>query len=197
MNNLPEIDGIDSKKVISDLDGNVDVYIEMLGGYRRDIPDKINLIREKVQLPDLKEFVILVHGIKSASRMLGINDLGEEMYRLELAGKELNREYIFGNLERVLEVYSSFYDTLEPYDSRNRTAGSKEFSEDGVKEILLKLKAALEDFESETAEELVKALGEYSFSKEQQEVFEKLQNAIDNFDYFESIECVNKFMEVI
>jgi len=185
---------IDTQKAIDAIGGNKEAYLNLLGDYRRDIPSKIDDIRLKQQLPDLSEFVILVHGQKGASRMSGITELGEEFYGQELAGKANDRTYISENLEKVLAHYYSYYQILEPYDVRiNRVSASGL----PIEEVLGKLTEALEDFETDDAEEFVAELESLCFSEKQKEIYGRLKDAMDNMDYFASTECANELLEVI
>lgn len=197
MTDIPLIEGIDTRKAVETIGGNTDAYLDMLGGFKRDIPVKTKEIQNSLSLPDLKDFVVLVHGIKGAARMLGMADLGEEMYGLEMAGRKLDMVYISDHLDRVLADYGRFETLLKPYDARERTAEEKPADPGSLKEILNGLKADLEDFESEQAEEKLKELGKFSFSGEQKEIYERLCDAIDAIDYYASIDCVNKFLEVL
>ncbi len=195
-NAIPFIDGIDTASAVAKLGGNTGAYFEMLGRFKREIAKPAELIREKAQLPDLSEFVILVHGVKGSARMLGMNDLGEEMYELECAGKGEQRDFIGNNLDRILSDYSSYEEKLASYDNRVTHSGSEGVGLQAV-ELLKKLRMALEDFESEEAERIVSEIGAFSFSGEAKELFEDLYDAIDNIDYFASIECVDKLLEVL
>ena len=195
-NAIPFIDGIDTASAVAKLGGNTGAYFEMLGSFKREIARKTELIREKAQLPDLSEFVILVHGVKGSARMLGMNDLGEEMYELECAGKGEQRDFIGNNLDRILSDYSSYEEKLASYDNRVTPSVSEGVGFQAV-ELLKKLRMALEDFESEEAERIVSEIGAFSFSGEAKELFEDLYDAIDNIDYFASIECVDKLLEVL
>lgn len=186
------INGIYTEKAIADMGGNIEAYKKLLGNYRRDIPGKTAAIREKQQLPDLSEFVILVHGQKGASRILGITELGDEFYDLELAGKAGNREFIEENLDKVLAHYNYYYEALAPYDIREKQVAV----EGSFEELLNNLNAALEDFETDEAEKLVSQAEVFCVSDELKEVFGRLQDAMDNMDYFASIDCVKELLEV-
>jgi signal transduction histidine kinase/DNA-binding response OmpR family regulator len=87
-----EIDGLDTQKGIAMAGGDEATYREILELYCQDVEER---------LPDLetmRNFVINVHGIKSASASIGADFLSNEARLLEKAGKENDMEYIAQHL---------------------------------------------------------------------------------------------------
>ena len=195
MENIPVIKGVAAETAVKNLGGNLKAYLETLGSYRREIKGKIKRIRETAESEDLSDFVILVHGVKGASRMLGITELGEKMYSLELAGKSGDRGFISENLDAILKEYEEYEVLLAEYDTRSVNAASTDKNDAAA--LLERLKAALEDFESEEAERLTAGLGNCCFSEKQRAIYDRLLEAVDNIDYFTSLECVNELTEAL
>jgi HPt (histidine-containing phosphotransfer) domain-containing protein len=83
---------LDTQKGISMAGGDEAAYREILELYCQDVEER---------LPDLetmRNFVINVHGIKSASASIGADSLSEEARLLESAGKANDMEYIAKHL---------------------------------------------------------------------------------------------------
>jgi hypothetical protein len=54
---------------------------------------------------DWGNYEIIVHALKSTSKMIGAMDLSEEALKLEKAAKEKRENYIFDNHDHVMSVY--------------------------------------------------------------------------------------------
>ena len=61
----------------------------------------------------LKDYKILVHSVKSASKTIGAMDLFEQTKALEFAAGEENKEYVKENHEIVMEQYRQLAEKLK------------------------------------------------------------------------------------
>jgi signal transduction histidine kinase/HPt (histidine-containing phosphotransfer) domain-containing protein/ActR/RegA family two-component response regulator len=86
----PEIPGVFTQKGLENTGGSLPVYFSILSVFVRDANERIDQIKEAAETGDLGLFTTLVHALKSASRSVGADELGESAARLEEAGKARN-----------------------------------------------------------------------------------------------------------
>ena len=112
---LRSIEGLDAEKGIAMCGGMEAVYTDILAEYCRDIEKRLPFLREThkrfagipgggaslqpADSPEIRDFVIEVHALKSASASIGAEDLSKKALLLENAGKEGNLELIAAHLE--------------------------------------------------------------------------------------------------
>ncbi len=81
------------------------IYLEVLGVFYDDIErSAINLDRY-LKEEDIDNYVIIVHGVKSTSRTIGAESLGEKAADLERAGKEGDIGFIRDNHKEFMDEY--------------------------------------------------------------------------------------------
>ena len=93
--------GVDVKAGM-DFTGGTDKYVSALRKYYKSSASNKEKIREYLQAEDMPNFAIIVHALKSNSRMIGNTSLGTKFETLEFASKEgdilkidCRAEYIF------------------------------------------------------------------------------------------------------
>ena len=74
--------------------GSEEDYMETLAIFSASIGSKSNKIEKAWQEQDLKNYTILVHSLKSTSRIVGAKALSELAFQLEMAGKAANASLI-------------------------------------------------------------------------------------------------------
>jgi signal transduction histidine kinase/CheY-like chemotaxis protein/HPt (histidine-containing phosphotransfer) domain-containing protein len=100
-----EIEGLDTEKGIAMAGGSAAAYREILELYCQDAEERLPAL--DVPAPeDLRDFVVYVHGLKSASATIGADTLSTEALFLENAGKVQNWEYIAKHLPGFKESLS-------------------------------------------------------------------------------------------
>lgn len=197
MEKMPCIEGIDVEAAVKDMNGKLSGYLETLGVFRREIPFKIEEINRAREEGNSAEFTILVHGIKGASRMLGIHGLADMMYGLEIASKTGDEDFIESNLGEGITELLKYYDILKEYDTRKPPEAMRETSDNVLAEALYQLKQCLDEFEDEAAAQIVEEIGQFLLRDDQRKLYEKLYGAIDRFEYYESVEYTDKLIETL
>lgn len=189
-------EGINVNEALRFISGNIEVYKEMLGEFSAEIYTKAQRINECFQKNDYHTFTILVHGVKSASKLLGIASLSEKMADMEMAGNREDAEYIKKNINSVLAAYRHYETVLHPYYEESQSTSMARRSTDRLSALLDTIKSALEEFEMSEAENLLSALKKEKVSSDEAEVVEELENAIITLDYYSSLDSVNKLLEM-
>ncbi|MCQ2524136.1 MAG: response regulator [Lachnospiraceae bacterium] len=181
-----EIPGVDPEIGLKYVSGSVDTYKSILVEFGKEIYSKSAKISQFYALNDWYDFTVYVHGVKSSSRMLGLEQLGEMMAGLEIAGKNEDREYIDANLTKTLDLYESFVSPILALDESEED--TKEHS--SLYKLISEIKSAVEDFELEDVENLVGELESGNYGSVDKEDLDKINESIKAADYYELLDCV-------
>ncbi len=74
--------------------GEEDFYLELLTDYLNCTSDKCAELTSYIENNDLKNYEVLVHSIKSASKTIGADDLSEQAKELEAAAKNNDMDFV-------------------------------------------------------------------------------------------------------
>ena len=97
--------GIDTDAGLKYCVGDKDFYKSLLIQFASESSDKIASMKKYHSLKDWHNYEILVHALKSTSKMIGIYDLSEKAKSLEMAAKNNDETYILGNHEAMIRDY--------------------------------------------------------------------------------------------
>ncbi|MBQ6272342.1 MAG: response regulator [Clostridiales bacterium] len=87
-------------------------YKSLLVQFATEAVDKIPLINRYYESADFKNYEILVHALKSTSKMIGAGVLSDKAKQLELAAKEKKEEFIKENHYPMMGEYGALYKGL-------------------------------------------------------------------------------------
>ena len=111
--------GADIDKAL-ELLGDISMYNETMEIFYKNIFDKAKLIEEAKNKNDLKNYAILVHGIKSDLKYLGFNDIANIFYEHEIASKENNLEYVNNNYNQIVNEINKISNISQEYLEKNK-----------------------------------------------------------------------------
>ena len=97
--------GIDTDGGLKYCVGDKDFYKSLLIQFATESADKIASMKNYYSMRDWHNYEILVHALKSTSKMIGIYDLSEKAKSLEMAAKENEEGYILENHENMIRDY--------------------------------------------------------------------------------------------
>ncbi len=97
--------GIDTDAGIKYCVGDKEFYKSLLIQFATESSDKIASMKQYFTLRDWHNYEILVHALKSTSKMIGVSDLSEKAKKLEMAAKENEENYILANHEAMIRDY--------------------------------------------------------------------------------------------
>ena len=98
--------GIDTDAGLKYCVDDEEFYKSLLIQFASESDDKIPSIKKFFGEHDWHNYEILVHALKSTSKMIGLMDLSEKAKALEMAAKEKKEDYIIDNHEEVIKQYS-------------------------------------------------------------------------------------------
>ena len=143
--------------------GDPDFYLELASGFAEGAEKNLPQIRADFEKQDWENYQIRVHALKSTARQIGANELSELALRQETAAKERNIPEIEGGAEKLLLKYEQtgklLRDTPAPRRRRARPGGKRTaISTQELREKLNEAKKCIENFEAESALEILKPL---------------------------------------
>ena len=97
--------GVDTEAGLKYCVGDKDFYKSLLIQYSTESGDKIASMKKYYKLKDWHNYEILVHALKSTSKMIGVIDLSEKAKALEKAAKENEENFILSNHEAMIRDY--------------------------------------------------------------------------------------------
>lgn len=178
-----KIPGLDTAYAL-ERSGDIRTYKEILKEYYRAIEGKSKVIIQYAKEFDAEAFKIEVHGLKSASRLIGALDFAQVCENLEKECLGYSKENLLEKAEQFIYRYESYLELLKPYGevqllNKNRQNADVE----QVKQWLTDIKIALEDFDYDQSVEILSTMQQYVLPDTYENVAEKLQQKIDNIDY--------------
>ena len=87
--------------------GDDDFYLELMQQFISEADEKIGKLKSFYDEKDFKNYEILIHAVKSNSKMIGIDNLSEDAKLLEKAAREGDIDYVDNNHSRVIAMYES------------------------------------------------------------------------------------------
>ena len=123
---------------------------KLLKVFCRDAKNAISTLRQTVAAGDMKLFTTTVHAMKSALSNIGENDKSKVAAGLEKAGIENDMDFILEGSEQFVQMLMKLVDEL---DVSNRAGDDANAHEDirFLKEQLLVIKAACDDYDDTAA----------------------------------------------
>ncbi len=167
------IPGIDVQAGITNC-MNEKLFRELLRDFYGLIEEKSSRIERFLEERDIRNFTIEVHAMKSSARMIGALDLSDRFKALEELGIIENVSLINQLTPGVLETYRKYREFLKPYVVTAPVV-KKELPKEEVISMLEKLEKAMDEFDLDTADEMMKELEKVIFEEEMKKQVEQLK----------------------
>lgn len=138
-------------------------YIASLQRYYRLYESNFTKMRECIQGEQLQEFTILVHALKSNSKMIGANELSQFAATMEAAGKAGDLETIKGNFDDLIEKYRGTIEVIKVYGEMPAVKIPGVLSEQEALKVAEELMSALDDYDGDSAMSLMEEFLKFPF----------------------------------
>ena len=128
--------GIDTKSGLLYCQNDMEFYQELLLQYAGEAAGKMKAANRNFKDGDLKNYEILVHALKSTSKMIGAAELSEAAYKLEKAAKDGDEETIRDGHDSAMTEYKRLADgILKIFGKQPEAAEAKTGDEDEIAEF--------------------------------------------------------------
>ena len=180
------IDGLNVENAVKLL-GNETLLMQVMREYYRSLDKRINELTGMLEKNDFVNYTINVHSLKSTSRQIGADELGELAYRLEMAGKEGSEDFIRSHHGELVELCNKVREILRgvfPDEVIEAQQSQKALSADAetVRGLLDELAAAVGEFDTLAIDEAVEKMSEYTYEGDAKALFESLKTAAAECD---------------
>ena len=170
--NIPYIDLSIAKKY----NANLKMYLNNLSTYTNSFnvtSQKLRLYKEE---KDIKNFCIVVHGLKSTSKLIGSITLSNQAAQLEEACHLSNSSYVWDHTDALLSLYEECYLQIKDYLSLSLVpTSSKAISMEEYNKLLNEIKEAADHFDMGQFIVFEQELTSLIVPNEELEYFEKLK----------------------
>lgn len=178
-----------------------DTYFELVKLFLKEYQKKEDMC-EFLEAHNMKDYAILVHGLKGNARTLGADALADMAYNHEMKSKAGDIEYVVSHWEELLDTWANtlvgLKKLLNDYGAEGEKA-RRAVSVNGNEILQLgqsdleKVAALLDDFESKAA---IRQLKTWLDSPLEPDMYECIKNALtaleDEFDEDKAIEILRE-----
>jgi len=168
-----EIPGIDVQAGIAN-SMNEKLFRELLSDFYGLIEEKSNKIERLLEGNDIRNFTIEVHALKSTARMIGALELSDRFKALEELGLIENVSLINRLAPGVIDSYRRFKEILKPYVVK-APVEKKELPKEEVISMLEALEKAMDEFDLDSADAMMKELETVAFDEEIKKEVEQIK----------------------
>jgi len=141
---------------------------------------------------NLRSYIIHVHGMKSALANVGKMDLSAVALKLETAGREEKFEILANETDAFISSLKAFVDELAPKQEKKADADIVE-DEAYLKESLLAIKAACEDYDESAADGALRELREGEWSEKTAALLGSIAEKLLHSDFDEIVTEIDEF----
>ena len=169
---LPIIDGLNVEEGIKNC-GSVELLYELINDFYKLIDAKSEKIENCLKEDLIRDYTIEVHALKSSARMIGAMELSEKFYQLEMLGNAGDKEEIEKRTPDVLTQYKSYKEILQNYIKKDEEKKNT-VSNEQIEKTLISLHNAMDNFDLDEADKVMKELENYSLPENIRELVDKL-----------------------
>ena len=192
LNNL----GLDTSKGL-EYTRSEDKYLSAIQRYYKSYENNLSKLTDFYNNKDYKNYCIVVHSLKSNSKMIGANELAKSFEELEIAANNSDYNIIYQKHPIVIEEWGKFISKLKPIGEMKLTKPEDEISSSEAKEITRELIIALDDFDDELSSELIHKLSGYPFRLTQRELLDKAIEYVEDFLYDDAATIIKDIEKTI
>ncbi len=178
-----KIEGLNTEKAM-ELLGSESLYMQVAKEYYLSLNSRIDGLSDMLEKGDIANYTINVHSLKSTSRQIGADELGELAFQLEMAGKEGKADFIrehHGELVERAAGVKAILDGVFPDEAAKKTT-EQTADPETMQSMLNALSAALDEFDTLAIDDAAEALSQFEFEGEAAELFSKLRSAAEECD---------------
>jgi len=155
------------------------------------ILDEISEKNEYQGEDTMRAYIINVHGMKSALANVGNVSLSAIAAELEMAARAENTKILRSETPAFLNALRAFTEELKPKDDSDATDNTDE-DKVYLKEKLLAIKTACGEYDEKSAEEELAALKQKTWTHENRELLDMIDELLLHSDFDEIVELIDK-----
>lgn len=200
------VKGIDIEKALEIHSTNIKNVLDLMVLFYEDGIDKVDYIRKYADEGDYKNYEIAVHGLKSAAANIGATALSDEAKEHEYAAKDGSVQFVDENYETLALHYREVLNELMKMLTKNGLLANAEKEESNLPELpgntsirerLVNILDALEDFKSKEAMAGVNELLTYKIGADIRTAVNNIKNKLKLYDDDAAEELLRDLIETL
>lgn len=173
-----------------------EMYVNMLRSYLTAIPGTKAKIEQFAEEEDRENYTITVHGLKSASKLIGATEISETARELEEMANAGRCEEAWEKTPHLLELYQDCEMALREYFSGEEKENAVVLPEQEMRVLLAGLKEAAEEFDMEAFLDWEKKMENTEVEPPYRETWQEIKTAVQNLAFSEVIEQIEKIEQI-
>ncbi|MCR5640946.1 MAG: response regulator [Lachnospiraceae bacterium] len=194
---LAGITSIDYESAIQNC-GSEELLMQVLTEYVTMVPTKSADIEKFWQARDYDNYTVLVHALKSSSRLIGALRLSELAAELEAAGDRVRGGDESGAIEidektpEMLGMYRSYFDKLSPLISNEQEGADvrPEIPLEELQDAIGAIREFAEAFDFDSADDVMHMLNDYKIPEAYEEAVKKIGQRLAEVDQAALLEAI-------
>ncbi|MCR5347822.1 MAG: response regulator [Fretibacterium sp.] len=177
------IPGIDYDAAVANC-GAEETFVAALQIFYDTLDQKANEIEKYEKEKDIKNYTILVHALKSASRLVGALQLSADAKYLEDCGNAQNVEEIEAKTPDLLLRYRRYKEALAPIFGKNEDDSSlPEISTEDLHEMYSLIRGFAQDFDLDNIDKMLEEVKGFRIPDAEKETFNKIKDCVTAADW--------------
>jgi HPt (histidine-containing phosphotransfer) domain-containing protein len=158
--------------------GTMDVFKVAVKEYYDTIESRADDIERFAKEKDFKNYTILVHALKSSSRLIGATGLSELAAHLERCGDEQNAAEIEEKTPALLELYRSYLQKLSSVAPEKHEEDKPVIDAARYQEALVAIKECAASFDFNALDSIMEMLDAYAVPPEEVKKFSEIKRCV-------------------
>lgn len=179
---LKDISGLDPDCGIENC-GSFESFLSVLTVFHKSAKESIDDIRQSFETMDIPAYTVKVHGLKSASRIIGAAELSTAAKELEDAGRAGDADFIRAHNGRLLEMYVALEEKLEKLDEQE--AEKSELTGAELDEAFQTLAEIAGTMDYGLMDDLLDSLKRYRINEKDSDLIERIGHSLLKLDWDE------------
>ena len=178
--------------------GDKEFYIEIVSDFAKNEYERAAGIKAAYVNKDMKDYQIRVHGLKSAAKTIGADQLSALAFEQEMAAIEDDMPVIDDGIDNLLSVYAETAMRIQKAidDGDSDDDDDKEIDEPVLRQMLVNITRLLNTSEVLEAEKVMKELSGCSFRRKPlKETMSQVIEAIEDYDTDRAQELIKIFID--
>lgn len=158
-----------------------------LKNYYENYENVSNRLLEMKEQKDVENYTITVHGLKSTSRMIGLQELSDRALDLEEHCQEGETDNVWKETDSLLQLYASCVEQIGGYfgASEKPTDSANAMDEAAYEQLIDRIKQAADAFDMGAFMELESEFDNLVVPEEKEEEFKKIKQLVVNASFGE------------
>ena len=163
--------------------GSFESFLSVLTVFHKSAQESIDEIRQSFAALDIPAYTVKVHGLKSASRIIGAAELSKAAKELEDAGRAEDTDFIRAHNGRLLEMFVALEEQLVKLDEQE--AQKPELTGAELEEAFQTLAEVAGTLDYGLMDDLLDSLKRYRINEKDADLIEKIGHSLLKLDWDE------------